>query len=338
MLTLAWRNEPWATQDVPTRSWATLELAPRHRQPQPRGKVMTLTKVTTAIAKGWGQGRDARYQPWIRIRRRLSSPVSNLFVAFVPLYRQRGLHLLSRLEHDAALISVWLGAKEVREQFPAWPDPHLHPAAGRLSDARFSRVIVPGLREIAREAGIKHGVYPGTNIPFVATIDLMVEVEGSGGTRLVAISCKPRGKMSGPGSVRVLERLKLEDLYCRRAEIGSFTFADDLVSERFCGNLDWFSPLASEVAAFGHSNQLEDFAGEFMRDCEGPSITQCRVRASLKAGLTELEAQHAFFRMAAWRGLIDIDFRQPVIFSRPLRIDRAGFKNQLATQIFGTAQ
>lgn len=127
--------------------------------------VMTAEKLSNLIRLGLGSGRDDYYKSWIRIRRRVSSPISNLYSLANPLHT-RPLQLLSGLEFQAANTALWLSCGEIREQHPLWPWEHRHPKSGRNGqlDSRLGKVT--GLLEIAKDAGIDHGVYPGTHIPF----------------------------------------------------------------------------------------------------------------------------------------------------------------------------
>lgn len=69
--------------------------------------VMTEARLAQLRRDGCGTGRDEGYKAWIRIRRKLSSPVSNLHSMTNPMYR-RSLNLLSGLEFSAANIALWL--------------------------------------------------------------------------------------------------------------------------------------------------------------------------------------------------------------------------------------
>jgi hypothetical protein len=309
------------------------ERGGRNRVAIPRR--MTLDRLDLLIRNGYGQGRNQFYEPWIRIRRRLSSPVSNLVALSTPLYARRSLHLLSGLEDRAAQLALWLGAAEIREQFPMWPDPHLHPIVG-ISRAR-DRLMhdVPGLLEIARNSGIDHGTYPGTRIPFVATVDLLIRMGSPPDDFLVLWGCKPLELMLEPGkNERRLERLELERLYSIAIGARSIVFDGTEASRRFFANLDWFRPLHAEVAAYGQSNQLQDFAGQFLAASRALPIRECVAHCGRLLALNH-DSAHRFFRMAAWLGLIDIDFTQSIVMSRPLRRDGGGTAKRLRALLLG---
>lgn len=310
----------------------TLTLVPRSEQPWTRHKVVTVTRIQRAVKAGWGQGRDESYHPWIRIRRNISSPVSNLYVLCNPLYRHRAFHLLSGIEFAAANFALWVGATEIREQMPIWANSHLHPNSGRPGEGT-STTLVPGIVEIAKGAGIKPGFYPGTDIFFIHTVDLLVEVKSKLGNQLICVACKPTSKLTGAGSKRVAERLRLESLYANAIGAGAKIFTECSIPKNLVAALDWLTPLASEWARFRDSDQLQDFAGEFMAHADNVPLRECRLRAAKKTVLPHDDLDHALFRMAAWRGLIDIDLCKPIIFDQMLNRDRS--KARLADEVLG---
>src|SRR5579871_3165360 len=94
---------------------------------------MTLKKLREWIVEGRGTGTGDYYQPWIKITRTTSSPNSNLSIVPMPGLR-RLCHFLSRGERAVAHVMWWLGAEDVREQYPLWPWEHRAPLAEVLPD------------------------------------------------------------------------------------------------------------------------------------------------------------------------------------------------------------
>lgn len=295
--------------------------------------VMTEKKLAKAIEAGCGSGRDERYQSWIRVRRNLHSPVSNLHALCVPMY-DRPLQLLSGLEFAAANVALWLGADEVREQHPVWPSTHDHPAKGRHPDLDRRLGLVPGLLEIAKHAGIDHGVYPGTKIPFVATLDLTLSTPPWHRPPLIHWSCKPRNLLeSAPNRIRMQERIHLERLYSvvvggKHVLIDGTQFTKTLIA-----NLDWLRPLRSEFLALCHA-RLKDFGGYLMEAAETDSLGQAVNHAGRMVGLDSVRA-NSHFRAAAWLGVIDIDLSSQLVMSRQLKRDSIGLKLRLQRELLG---
>jgi len=297
--------------------------------------LMTEARLAQLCRDGYGMGRDEAYKSWIRIRRKLSSPVSNLHSMTNPLYR-RSLQLLSGLEFSAANVALWLGANEVREQHPLWPKEHAHPSTGRHADLDREFGPAPGLLDLAKEAGIKHGVYPGTRVPFVATIDFTIATGAWHASQLTHWSCKPRSLLdSAPNRERMRERIELERLYSHAVHAFHVVIDGTKFTRDLTGNLDWCRPLRSEMRRPSHCNRLSEFCGLFM-SCAEDSIEGAIRFSAEKMMVSKLDSE-ALFRAAAWVGLIDIDMSVPIILSRPLRRDSTQFKERLRKELLGGA-
>ena len=297
---------------------------------------MTIKRLFELIDGGVGSGVAESHCPWIRVRRYLSSPVSTIFVSHSPLYRHRSLHLLSTGEERASRLAIWLGAIEVREQMPMWPDGHKHPLSGWDEDRDRSLSQIRGLLQIAHDLGIKHGFYPGTNIPFVATTDLMIRHGVPPNDQLALWQCKPASHRRSLRNQRSLERLALEAAYAVEVGATSRTIFSDTLSERFHENLFWLEPLRSEIDAFGQSVQLRDFAAEFMLSATDYSIDASRCKAA-KACQASAERSHQFFRMAAWGELIDIDLSRPIYMNQELQRDHGDIYGSVRKELLGAA-
>ncbi|RTL26928.1 MAG: hypothetical protein EKK47_19905 [Burkholderiales bacterium] len=171
-----------------------------------------LSAVSHAIRAGYGQGRGDAFKPWIRIRRNFSSPTSHQVFDSVGLHT-RNHHFLSALEFHTALLVSYVGASELRECLALWPYEHPHPNSGLDDDVDARLDAVPGLIEIARKAGIDHGCFVGTTVPYIASIDLMFRIRLGRTWRLLGISCKPKDITEK--STRAQERIELDRLYCQ---------------------------------------------------------------------------------------------------------------------------
>ena len=294
--------------------------------------LMTQSCLDSLISKGYGAGRDENYSSWIRVRRRTSSPVSNLHRFQTHMY-ERPIHLLSGLEHSAANVALWLGCGEIREQHPLWPQEHAHPSTGR-NPALDGRIpLAPGLISLAKEAGIKHGVYPGTCLPFVATIDFTLAC-GPGATRLVHWSCKPRALLnSAPNRERMRERIHLESLYSAATAIKHVVIDGTHFTGNLVGNLDWFRPLRSEWINSNLYGRVEEYASHFMSAADD-AIRSAKKHAAETMGLNS-RASDAIFGMAIWKGDIDIDLFEPVVMTRPIKRDVAKRKLKMSLQLLG---
>jgi hypothetical protein len=221
-----------------------------------------LDQVRKAIRSGYGQGRGDAYKPWIRIRKNFSSPTSNQVFDSVGVHA-RNHHFLSKLEFHTALLVSYLGATELRECLPLWPSAHPHPDSGFHSEFDERMDYVPGLLEIAAQAGIDHGTYVGTTVPYIASLDLMFRFRQGNSWRLLGISCKPKDITEQ--SARAQERIELDRLYCRA--VGAHHHHEDgsSLNTELVHQLNVMRPAVSFLREHRHTCRFQDFLGSRVR-------------------------------------------------------------------------
>ena len=267
---------------------------------------MTAEKLARLEAEGFGQGRYECYRPWIRVRRSLSSPVSSQHVFEIPGHG-RHAHLLSGLEQQFALLAGWLGALEVREQFPVHPRPARHP--GYDPTFRYpvagAAEMLPGIADIARDAGIDPGIYPGTNLPFVLTTDLVLLSRDANKYRLAYWPVKPSDELDGPNGSRRRERLELEARHAALAGADFRLMTDETVGRKFMENLQDCKPWRGDVEQWSGDDRLYRFAEGF-NSCRGAKLRDAWAAAGAFAGLEKSPFRRRLFNVAVWLGLLDV--------------------------------
>lgn len=287
------------------------------------------------IKAGRGQGHGADYQPWLQVSRRRSPSNGNINFRHLPILGRYG-HFLSRNEWHLALWLLWLGAEDLREQFPLWPFPHPHPLFGRAEVERTQLRSSRGTLEIAKELGIDHGQIVGSNIPYIATTDLMLTVFHNGMPQSVAIAAKPTDLVKGKvkPTQRVKERLILEMAYADEIGIRWLLLSNDEVSVPLRENLELAFPAS--VLPANHSDQLiEDYYGaitEYLR--AGLPVGEARLVVKLKLDIEDTGADALFYH-GLWNRRIPIDLRHPILMSRPPMLTDFYWVNKDAERILG---
>lgn len=301
---------------------------------QPVGRALSqyslrqLGKVSAAIRAGAGQGYDESYQPWIRIRKNFSSPVSYQIFDSVSIH-QRNHHFLSSLEFHTALICAYLGAKGLRECLPMWPYEHPHPAR-HLDQGKPN---TQGLIDIAKHLGIDHGCFVGTTVPYIGSIDLML----SGTVRqkaLAGISCKP-GAITAK-SVRAQERIELDRAYCRAIGAHHHHETGESINPKFVENLRWLRPLASELRLYSESRQLADYVASFNNYALERPIRDAVVEAAREASVVDRDP-FRLWRLGIWLQSIDIDLTVPVETTKMIRRANRDYLQILRATFFGAS-
>lgn len=284
-----------------------------------RRRTMTWDKLYKHLLQGFGMGHGAAYQPWLTLRRKNPSKSSNQVAAYLFLQQRHGF-FFSRGEYQIALLLLWLGVEDMREQFPLWPIAHPHPLFGALGSEKIQLPYSQGLLQIAKEAGIDHGVYPGTKIPYVATMDFMITIRIGGDLKLVAVSCKPFCTLEDEIKWRTLERLELERRYAEHNRIRYLVLSSRAVPILMAGQLEWCFAYSHIADIPQVAPALKTFVAEF-DSTPDLSIANAVRRASELSKLS-LENGWIAFRHCAWTQRIDVDLSKQILTTYP--VNRGG--------------
>jgi hypothetical protein len=297
-----------------------------------RAKGMTYAKVASRIALGHGLGVGPHYIPWLTLRRRNPSPDSNQVVSWMPPLG-RTAHYFSRGEYHTALFLLWLGVEDLREQFPIWPIPHPHPLDLQDNAPDQPRPWSRGLLAIAAEAHVKHGVEFGTNVPYIASIDLLATTHSLGRRSLTIFSSKPIDSPKDEVRWRTLERLELERRYALDIAARYFVSSAALISILTAGHLEaWLD--ASNLRSFPHlTEHASPFAAAF-NEHKSLSIIEAVNKAASHCSL-DLDNAWFLFRHCAWTQAIDIDPTARILHSYPARPGGRALRQSWQRQLFG---
>lgn len=299
-------------------------------------KPMNWDKLNERVSRGDGQGHLETYRAFLRVTRSNIASQGNQSVGPLPNYRRR-FNFLSRVERHVALACVWLGALDVREQFPLWPWAHAHPLSDWAS-ADLRSNDAPGLIEIAREAGIEHGHWVGSRVPYVATLDLMLTVGTAEAPRLAGIACKPKELLAlGVKSQRRLARLELERRYCRMVGASHVIVDRSDVPQTLAANLETLAPdagLSERTKTNAAHGALCDVLkiNLLAREPIRTAVTGAVARLSCTAS----EGWDAF-RLLAWTQAVDIDLSRPIHHTQPVVPGGRTLQGAMRRKFFGEA-
>jgi hypothetical protein len=246
---------------------------------------------------------------------------------------ERTAHYWSRGEFHFALLLFWLGVQDLREQFPLWPNAHPHPLVGAFGSEDMEFKWSRGLLKIAADAGIDHGVEFGTNIPYVATIDLLATVRQKNGLKLIGFSSKPIGNSDVEVKNRTLERLELERRYFVEIEAAYFVTSSTLVPSLFAGQLEWWFDCATLHFA-SELLPLADSFANFLNSHLDFSIAEAVTSAAESLSIT-LDKGWLLFRHCAWTQKIDIDPSVQILTSHPVKSGGHALRAELRKKYFG---
>lgn len=299
--------------------------------PPPQTGRMTWTKLYALIREGYGQGHLHDYKPWLRVTKRDYSPVSNLGHLPSPEFGHHH-HYRARGERNLTLVIKWLGGYDARDQYPAWPWEHDHPLWGLPGVAGPRRVV--GMQTVAENAGIPLWPYPGSDVPYVATIDLLSTWKHPDGFfYLVAHDCKPKEiALKGTSLTRVKQRLLLLRRYCAAADIPwKLSHPEELPNELVV-NLDALAPRlrAHELAEVRASRLYSDVLDACVGRAYSEPLHDVVLALAEKRG-TNVAAIQACAQLAIWRQDLDHDLSIPFEPWQPLVKGGLALREQLMT-------
>lgn len=296
--------------------------------------IVTWDTQIERINAGRGHGYRDCYRPWIWIRRKNVSAQGNQVVDPLPSYR-RGSHFLAQVEWHVALLCLYLGAWDVREQLPLWPQSHQHTLADLEQAHSLQLPPSIGLLQIARAAGIDHGWEIGSDSPYIATLDIGATLIRKGSPKLAGISLKPHVQIvTAESDDRIIERLELERRYLLEAE-GHHAIADrSLLGKDTGGNLEFFSSGARLPAHLTSPTLIGDYCGRLVEVAVETTISTAIDRVGATMKLNQQEA-NLLWRHGVWMRLIDLDITIPLELRMPLRLGGRGIANALSQELFG---
>lgn len=281
---------------------------------------ITYDKLAEWISMGLGQGHGENYQPWLQIKRWNPSKVSCQAYERLPPY-QRSCHFLSKSEWMLGVLFAWVGA-EVREQYPIWPWPHPHPLYGLNSEWDGQLPWSNGLMALCANAGIEHGVFIGTHIPYIWTLDMVLTVYPINDHKpcCIVVSVKPLNseQIQHPDPInRVIEKLEVERRYCDAMGIRYFVADSTLYPGPLLGQLSWLAsaayPLTDNIARIA-----ERFYDRYDAHPNRYSLSEWIECLQSDFGLAKPEADN-LIQHSLWHQVIDYDLSQPVSMTHAIK-------------------
>lgn len=302
-----------------------------------RAPKVTWERLNEMIANGIGTGFGNAYQPLIQIKRWNPSPASTQVIKPLPTFK-RSCHFLSQSEYWLGLLFNWVGC-EIREQFPLWSWRHPHPENGRnIAHDRFLKES-SGIIAICKQAGIKNGNYPGTNIPYIWSMDLCLHLPWVDNFKrnCTMVSVKPMSlkAFKDPDPItRSLEKLEVERRYCNEIGIHYLIGDHQAFNKRLFGNLE--SILSSANANRHHSS---NFIIKRFLDKHGHKLHQQHLGFVREVLVKDYKCsdEHAILlrNFLIWHQIIDLDLNTPINESLLPKPGGRAFKQLIQSNLEG---
>ncbi|MBW9265191.1 MAG: TnsA endonuclease N-terminal domain-containing protein [Candidatus Thiodiazotropha sp. (ex. Lucinisca nassula)] len=299
---------------------------------------VTWLRVYNWIISGIGQGHGRDYKPAMAVRRWNPSKISVQVAGGVPPYFRRGAYF-SKNEWQVGQGLAWAGAN-TREQFPMWPWEHPHPLTGLDTDLDLTLSLSSGMQSICNEMGIDHGVFIGTNIPYIWTIDYSIWAKlPSGQYHAGFVSVKPvedeRFQKPDPTD-RALEKLEAERRYSASLGMhyqvtGAAEFPGELLTQ-----LEWLRGTAVLPENDPRNYFLQGFLDHFIGDAQICPPAEWMHWLQVELGATYEQAVFICHHVI-WHQYVDFDLTREINFSRVPQPGGRALKKRIQEYFLGVA-
>lgn len=295
---------------------------------------ITRKRIREWIESGYGQGHGANYKPWLQLGRGRFIPKSMHGWHLNPVTGAQQT-IFSDNELNASVVGMWLGAIDSRPQFPCFPFVHPHP----LEDApgREDRPLLwsKGTLALAQDAGIDHPVFPGTDIYYVLTFDVLFTLPPRERPGVVAVAGKDtRQTRSDAPAWNLVENLELQRRYA--ADISAeFLIWDRLVCPPdFVNNLRSIYPSAVIPESLPCHPCYPEFLEFALARIESWSVRKILQTFATKSGLSVPDVTFLFDH-AAWTQEIPVDLTKPALRSQPAPLWDGKWIAEMRQAMFG---
>lgn len=281
------------------------------------GLKITRDKIRGWIEAGHGQGHGAAYKPWLHLGRGRFIP-NSLHGWYIDRITGAQQTFFSENERSAWIVGMWLGASDGRPQFPCFTFPHPHPLEDAPGREARPQPWSKGTVALARDAGISHPVYPGTNIYYILTFDALFTLPPREYPSVVAVAGKDKKQTRSPEpSWNLVENLELQRRYA--ADIGAkFQIWDQLVCPKdLLTNLRSIYPSATIPESLPCHPHYSEFLQFALAHIDSWPVNKILRAFAAKSGLTVPDVTFLFDH-TAWTQQIPIDLTQPTLRSRPV--------------------
>lgn len=289
---------------------------------------MNAESLLTLIRHGAGQGHRDDYCPIVRLSRNNIAKCGYQSVGPLPGYR-RAAHLLSDEMRIVALLLLWLGALDVRENFPLWPFDHPHPLADwPYGNATLTTCV--GMTQIRRLVKKSHPSI-NNNTSSLSMIDFMVTNGNSEHPYSLMVECRVDAR-----SLHQVEQLQKNARYRYAIENGiRYQLIQPYrLNPTLTSNLDALSHAPNAVRRDVSQHDLPLIQDLLRKRLEQDAICNAvhHVASLLKADEQQV---WSVFDAMAWSQAIDIDISKPIYRTESIITGGRRLKTEMQRFIFG---
>jgi hypothetical protein len=256
--------------------------------------------------EGRGQGRGAKFKPWIHPR---EIPSLGLCTRHFGLKDERTYNFLSLLEWWCALIFAWaVELLDMQEQYPL-------PIAETLA--------------IAEKLGVRHQAHPRTKKPITVTTDLVITIKCGLREFRFARAIKPAKELRRR---RTLDKLEIERQYWASLGVDWGIIVDRDIPEAFAWNVDLVLPFGdlTDILPMGPDEltRAKCIVLEALLQQPDTPLRKITAECDRRPEFVQLSTEGSPSLAIVWHLIaarqIFVDMYDPLDPAKPLRFTRSG--------------
>jgi hypothetical protein len=233
---------------------------------------------------------------------------------------KRQCHFFSHSEWLLALLFSWVGC-HIREQFPLWPWPSNHPEYSRFPERDYRLTSSIGMLEICKNAGINHGNFIGTDIPYIWSLDLCAFMPWVDDIARATcfISVKPLASeqyLHVDPLNRGVEKLEGERRYASQLGINYFIGDRSRFPGPIFANLEMLAPAAYLPKNHPWAKILHSFLDKYHHQLQSEPIGYIREKLLYDFNCEESTASYLKNHIL-WNQIVDCDLSNHIKDSLP---------------------
>lgn len=221
-------------------------------------------------------------------------------------------HLLSDMEYGVYLFARMIpGLIDLREQFYL----SQHDAKHELADYQISNDMgdFPGTLSVANELGIRHSrIQNDSKAPWPFSTDLLLTLKLNNKLSLLAISIKPKGKLSK----RTQQLISIESMYWQKRNVPFLLITPATYLDSVITNMKSYSAWGHGMEFdLGLLNQVELMSNEL----DGLPLSEAMKLVQHCLMLSYQDIQNVFWG-SVWKGYLRIDLDRRATSATPINI------------------
>lgn len=293
---------------------------------------MIYDRLIELIERGTGQGHFDDYVPMWQVARGNPTRYGVQGTGPMPGYH-RGSSFRQRTHRRVALLVLWLGGLDVRENYPLWPFSHPHPLSDWPLGTPVDKVC-HGLLDVVKDQAEKKCLCRRARAGSVPEITLMITRGDREHPESLLLACRSCDEKSQDLAIPTANTAEYGRRYAIANDIPYRELDPNSIGQTLIANLIVWSFAVNAVRRDIASQERARIEDALLKSLEDDTIAGAVRHASNQLGLPERRVWTVFAYMQ-WTQAVDIDPSRPIFHTEQPQAGGRALKATLARLILG---